>query len=469
LAVFHWLSNLAIPDAMLIFGQVLNASMVFAAYLFTTTLTEDRVAGVIAALITGFFTPMPAYYTSWGRYTQLAGLLILPAALVLTKTLMNKSVLNFHPKSQLSGKRPTFSILIFTGVLWAGLFLTHYRVVAFLGCLILVWLITYLLLNRINKYQLNKVLNSILSLILLGVLFLLLTLPWWPDFAKNLLYPMYTYSQVQVTLFEDFSWKYLLPASGTYVTALAFLGLLWGLIRKKLFALILLLWVCLLFLFANLGAIGLPGSSFVNNTSVVIIFFLPISTFCGYLISWVITSWDQIISNRWKQIYRGVIILLGVALTFIATRSSLPNLNPNTMLFSEPDNKAIEWIMDNIPSYETVLINPFSWGYGIYAGNDGGYWITPIAGHKTIPPPVLYASGGVSEHTKNIPDISRQVLEMSRNPTDLHAYLGTQEIDYIYLGARGGALSAKLLLESPLFQELYSEDGTWVFSLLPAP
>ena len=35
-----------------------------------------RIGGLAAALIVGVFTPMPAYYTSWGRYTQLAALLI---------------------------------------------------------------------------------------------------------------------------------------------------------------------------------------------------------------------------------------------------------------------------------------------------------------------------------------------------------------------------------------------------------
>ena len=79
-AMFQEISGIDLAQGMLIFGQVSNAIMVFAAYLFTTTLTNRKLAGIIAALITGLLTPMPAYYTSWGRYTQLAGLLILPTA-----------------------------------------------------------------------------------------------------------------------------------------------------------------------------------------------------------------------------------------------------------------------------------------------------------------------------------------------------------------------------------------------------
>ena len=72
---------------MLLYGQVLNALMVFPVYLFTTLLVNDRRAGVIAALIAGLITPMPAYYTSWGRYTQLGALAILPAAAALLAAL----------------------------------------------------------------------------------------------------------------------------------------------------------------------------------------------------------------------------------------------------------------------------------------------------------------------------------------------------------------------------------------------
>jgi hypothetical protein len=90
-AVFQWLSGLDLPDGMLIFGQVLNAASVFAVYLLTTSLTGDKRAALLAAWIAGLFTPMPAYYVSWGRYTQLAGLLILPVPLAFLKLVLEKA------------------------------------------------------------------------------------------------------------------------------------------------------------------------------------------------------------------------------------------------------------------------------------------------------------------------------------------------------------------------------------------
>ena len=90
LAVFQWLSGLETPEAMLLLGQVLNALIVFAVYLLAVTLTRQRTAGLAAAAVAGLFTPMPAYYTSWGRYTQLAGLLILPAGLALARLVIEQ-------------------------------------------------------------------------------------------------------------------------------------------------------------------------------------------------------------------------------------------------------------------------------------------------------------------------------------------------------------------------------------------
>ncbi len=74
---------------MLLLGQVFNALSVLAVYLLATSLTKDRLAGLFAALVTGFLSSMPAYYASWGRYTQLVGLLVLPVCAALMMRLLS--------------------------------------------------------------------------------------------------------------------------------------------------------------------------------------------------------------------------------------------------------------------------------------------------------------------------------------------------------------------------------------------
>ena len=113
---------------------------------------------------------------------------------------------------------------------------------------------------------------------------------------------------------------------------------------------------------------------------------------------------------------------------------------------------------------ETILINPMYWGNGTYAGADGGYWITPLTGRKTIPPPVLYSLGSPAAK-RRIQAICQAVLDKAADPAALAQYLRGQDIRYVYLGVRGGSLSPQALQESDQFQVLYSSQGAWVFEV----
>lgn len=465
LAFFSFLSGFEIPEGMLVYGQILNAVSIFAAYLFTTILIKDRTAGVIAALVTGVITPMPAYYTSWGRYTQLAGTLILPVALALIFKLIQTEV-DITKRSYLRGLiRENWGTFLLASIACAGLLLTHYRVSAFLACLLFAYQLTNLVRSVTDPGRWKGILRDFIIIATVGTIAILLTLPWWSETIVTLIAPQFALNGARIPAFNDFSWRYINSALGSYALALAILGLIWGIIRRKWFTLTLILWICILFFTANLGALSLPGRGFINNTSVQILLFMPISALCGYLLSWIIHNWEKFIPSKWIPVYRYSLAVVGIVITIIGARTLIPILNPVTMLFREADYPAMDFIQENIPVKETILINPFAWGYGIYAGNDGGFWITPIAGRKTLPPPVLYGMGKITDEGKKIPEISRQVIDYRNRPHELHTYLLDQGINYIYIGARGGTLSPRSLRYSPFYEMLYAKDGAWLFKL----
>jgi hypothetical protein len=232
-------------------------------------------------------------------------------------------------------------------------------------------------------------------------------------------------------------------------------------------ALELFLWTALLLLAANLSAFSLPGSLLMNNTSVVIMLFMPISVACGYLIGWVINGWRRLVPARWQPAYWAGLLCAGASLAYIGARSLLPMMNPVTLLFRQADHPAMDWIADNIPPGETILINPFLWGYGLYAGSDGGSWIPPLAGRPTSPPPVLYGMDFGRPSISRVSDFNRQAVERAGDPAALNAWLHENNIHYVYLGARGGVFSPKKLRESGEFKLIYQGEGTWVFEALP--
>jgi hypothetical protein len=111
-AVLHWLTALGSMAATLWGGQILNGLAALALYPLALRVVERRWAGVWAVLLAGLLSPMPMFYVNWGRYTQLAGQVILPAAVWLTWEAVDLAERKWR-------------LLALTALAAAGLALTH--------------------------------------------------------------------------------------------------------------------------------------------------------------------------------------------------------------------------------------------------------------------------------------------------------------------------------------------------------
>jgi hypothetical protein len=465
LATYLWLSGQDLQTGMLFFGQVLNALSVYAVYLITVTLTHERRAGIIAAAITAFFSPMPAYYASWGRYTELAGLLILPSAFAWVRASTHRT----------AGRKIPWGSMALAAIAAAGLFLVHYRVIAFFGCLLLAYFAGQAILQAIKYLRTQQILRlhetevdfkRVAGLIaLIAVASLAFLLPWLPSTLSQLIFPKAAlWGGSEGALFNGFAWSFLVTAQGTTTLYLAGLGFFLGLARKSLVSLTNLIWVALLFLLSNLNLLGWMRS-FINNLSVEIMLFIPISALGGFLIGDGTRLAQRFLPKSWVKFVLGCLAGLAILACGFAGRQLVTILNPITFLARLADRPSLAWIEANIPQDETILVNPFNWGYGIYAGNDGGYWITPVTGRKTIPPPVLYGMDNNLERIRRINRFCQQVIDNAQNASHLHSMLLEQGIRYIYIGARGGILSPRLLQDSGFFQVDYHQGTTWVFQV----
>ena len=345
LASFLWLSGLPLVYGMLIFGQILNTLAILSVYLFTVTLTHQRSAGLAAVLIAGLLSPMPAYYTSWGRYTQLAGVLILPAAFFITKTLME------HPPRKLFSIEALRSALL-AGVICAGLFLTHYRVAIFLACLLAAHAFTLLLRWARKRSLLTGVIVIATGLAISFLAALLISLPWLPDAITSLAIPISRPVANAPRFFSDFSWGILTTAHGKLVLALGAAGLLLALFHKRPFALTMTLWVGFLFLLANFSSLGLPGGWYVNNTSVEILLYLPLAMLGGYFISSLLRRSIAFLPMRLHWAGAWAVGIAGAITAILGARALLPILNPITFLARQPDNAGIAWLEENLPAGE---------------------------------------------------------------------------------------------------------------------
>ena len=452
-AAFTWLSNLNLAQSLLILGQVLNAFCVFSVYLFTTILTRSSKAGLFAAFITGFLTPMPAYYTSWGRYTELTGLLLLPLILAIIQLCMHEKVV----------PRRSGWIILLGGITAGGLFMIHYRVIVFLASLIFSYLIFYIVSKREDiQIKPGRLMAYVLAIAALGMASVF---PWFLQTLKSTVLPIVnTPITTYVPFFQDFSWPYLTSALGKQSLVLGGLGMLWGMIKYRRFTFVLIVWVLILFFLGNLAALKLPAGGLISTSSVEIMLFIPISIFGGYFIDQILINWKDLIPKQFIRPSLGIIIILSGFVAFLGAKQLISIINPITILSRAADLPAIKWLGDHIPENDTVVINPFAWGYGLYGGSDGGFWISPLSGRVTLPPPVLYGLGGEAQ---KIIQQSQQVISLSPDSSALWDYLNSQQLHYIYVGAKGGVIPPEKLASNELFGVLYHQDGVWIFRVKP--
>jgi hypothetical protein len=223
-----------------------------------------------------------------------------------------------------------------------------------------------------------------------------------------------------------------------------------------------------LFFLANLSALGLPGGWFINSTSVEIMTWLPVGLLAGYGLGWIIEKLASVLPVRMRLPWK---VLAGMALAVLAFtggKGLMTILNPATLLVRQGDLPAMQWIDANLPPDERILINPFAWGYGLYAGSDGGYWISPLTGRQTLPPPVLYGFGKPEEEAAIIA-ASQKAIELAVDPAALASWMQAQGMRYLYIGPRGGVFSAQRLIGSGAFVEKYHQDGAWVLAARQIP
>ncbi|MCU0485986.1 MAG: hypothetical protein MUC85_07715 [Anaerolineales bacterium] len=444
LASFMLLSGEDPAQALLSFGQVLNMLSVVSAYLFTTSLTKDKRAGAAAALAVGLFSPMPAYYTSWGRYTQLAGLLILPVPVALWRHWIEAEETN----------RSGWAYPVLTSLAVGGLFLVHYRVAAFAGMLLLLdWLFS---LRHHKKPAIRFALQAVPPA-------LLLIIPWLLPMITQTLIPDTQLPVKEGAVFMgDFPWGNLTAVQGKYLLWMAAAAVPHALWKRQRIAWLLPAWVGSLLILANLSAFGLPGGNLVNNVSVAITLYLPVAVLAGTLVSESIQLVAHYLPSRLLLPAKALLILTSLILGLIGSHQIVTILNQNLYLVRSADLPAISWAKENIPKGETVLVNPFLWGYNTYAGGDGGYWLSALASIPTLPPPVVHGMDRSAESAATNA-LSEQVIALAQHPDELYALLKSHSIHYIFLGARGGALSPDILQQSGFFEILYAEAGVSIF------
>jgi hypothetical protein len=458
-AFFHWLTGMDMPRAVLLVGQLLNALAAFTIYPLAVRLTGNRWVGLVAVLTAAILSPMPGFYVNWGRYTQLAGQVILPVALWFTWELADYARLNWQ--------RLSLAVIAV-----AGLALTHYRVVLFYVAILPAWWLVYFVFDKKRR---PNWLHSLGRLALLGGLALLVISPWIANVVSSRLAQQQLSIATQGDKRDLFRTDYNRFRNVRNIIPLQMLGaigvgFLFSLFRKRALVFFMGLWVVALFFLANPDLLRLSGEGLVDDFAVLISLYIPASIMVGYgVVS---------VAHHGRHYWQGmpwVVGLLVVGVSLWAARIHIHMVDPASfMLVTRPDERAMTWIKANTPPDARFLVNGiFVYGGAGVVGSDAGWWIPLLASRENTIPPLTYVS-----ETPFSPDYPRQVhnLLAQLESTDLTTSEGLEllkknRISYIYIGQREGSvwnpgaplLAADILVDAPYYEPVYHDDRVWIF------
>jgi hypothetical protein len=432
-ACFSAFSGLAPDQAVLIFGQLLNAAAALSAHRLSMAICPDRRRALLVMALVGFFTQMPAFYLTWGRYTLLAGMVLLPLAMAEAVAFATRS--------------PRPSTLVRLAILTAGLLLTHY-LAAILLAVFLILIGMTMLVRRDRRRRLAGLTLAVGA----GTA---LALPW--------LIPMLRYSTVAVGVdvvasqaaadaayfanYASYIWMLLGPIRNQILLGAGLLAAFAALFRRGPLRL-LAIWGLIL------GVQTLPwGLRFepFRPDHLAIVLFLPAAVLAadGFL-----ALADGIARRRPEWSPRYFFAGVAVALCALGIGQMRNIINPRTVFANAEDRAAVLWAAANTPPDSVFLINTEYWQSGLYRGADGGWWLLPLANRRTLLPPMLYSFAD-REYIEQTDRLAERASTLKGCTDDFWELVREQGVTHIYIKEGAGSLQPADLDACRGIEEIY--------------
>ncbi len=477
-AVFDWITHMDATRAVLWVGQLLNILAVIALYPLALKIGRNRWAGVVAVFVAGLLSPMPMFYVNWGRYTQLAGQVILPVLMwVLWEALLHRPKL--PTRNQHAARTESIGELVIACIAFGGLALTHYRVLLF-GIIFLAILWIFQLRRETFKVMLQNT-------FWVGIGAVLLFLPWFIHAFGGKIIAIFTH-HMNTSAAKAVEGDPQLAGIGNFFAYLP--SILWifllivigiGLLRREKGLIQISSWWLAILLAGNPSWLGLPGAGVVNSFTVIIATYLPAGVLLGGAAGWLS---EYIIKIAGLKKYMNLVISLGTAILVIGVGSWGAQLRMKAVqpekyaLVTRPDLLAAQWIEDNVPSDAILLVNSFpAYNNTLIVGSDGGWWLPYLTKRKNTAPPINYVfeRDPWTGYSKQITELTFLIREKGINAPVVMSELRNSRISFIYVGQRQGLVNSggSLFIVDQLLSDRnlsvrYHQDRVWIFQIQQA-
>ena len=448
-ALFTAISGMPIGSAMLLLGQVLNAAVGLSVYALGKAVWRNWRPALVAGLLVSFVTRMPAYYLSWGRYTLITGLVLLPLA-------MAQAVAIARGKNAIRGG-------LTLAILTAGLLLSHYfaalLLAVFIGLLVLVTLLQGARWIPQAWMRVSGLVNSTA----LGFLF---ALPWlWRVAQFSASNPgVETSLPESVNAFlsnsrAGYIWQLLGPVSNHWLLLPAGIGLLIALFKHHSIG--FGFWSLVLVVMALPWGLTLRP---FRADHFAIVLFLPITLLAGGLFWTAARRMGKRLNRSWVTVLLLVLVVAGwMAWGFPQTRDVV---NPVTVLVTQVDIDALDWVAENTPEDARFYINTAHWLNNVYRGVDGGGWLLAYSGRWALVPTVFYGFSPDREWNATLRGWGEVASTITNCSEDFWRLVEEAELDWVYLRGGVGSLQPGGLVDCEGVEVLYEEGGVVIYRIL---
>ncbi len=453
-------------SALLWTAQFLNGLCGLGIY-FVLDRYAGRTGAIVGLAVAGLFSAHPALWANWGRFTQLASLIVLPISwTIFLDTLLpqvSKPTARPHPSH-------STWMLLFATITTVAVFFYHFRVAVFYILLIGITLVWILLKDSTRPQRITIIKYGV---IIGGVsLFLILPVLWDAAtvfFAKRAVTVVPANTELQQQSRQSY---YVFPlesipylAAPIWLLTLTGLAGLLGIIKRSPIIIINFLWVLLLIGLGNLYLLNIPALNITNLGAILIMLYLPISIIIGTGIElglkWLPEQW----SPRATAVF--IPIMLLACLPAAWNKANL--VEPYRHFVTEDDIAAMAWINDNIPTDATFAINTYFWLPAFAHGTDAGYWI-PYFTHRHIVTSAMLTDGLSADFRQQILAQSQAAEALATDVTAVTT-LYDMGVQYIYIGAHGDfsgpGLQLTQLMQSDRVKLLYQHGGAAILQIKP--
>jgi hypothetical protein len=457
--------------AVLWMAQIVNNMAVVFLFPLAMRLKRSTWAGAVTLLIAGLLVPMPMYYVNWGRFTQLAGQAILPAAVCFAWAALER-------------EDRSWRLIALTWLTLAGLALTHYRVTVFA----VMFFVAYLVINIFQTSVIKMLLRTFVSSI--GAVFLIA--PWLvhlfdgrlPNVATKIIQESGNQITRKLIISDPIgNPENYLPLLIWLLIPLILGWRLWSRDRKIA---LLGIWWYLIYLAANPHMLNLPGTRLLTNFMVFIAAYIPASLLIGSAFGHLVSNYFQPIQmekDESRETYGVGVKLAGITLLIIVIASALWGARvrlwdvdlPTHALVTHPDMRAYAWTRQNTPDDSSFLINSFLiYGDTAIVGADGGWWLPLLAHREVNVPPLNYTSeqGPHPEFHEWVILPTSEISNKGIDHPDVLALLKERNTTHIYIGQQQGrvnnnyVINISTLIASPHFTPIYHQDRVWIFKII---